>query len=511
MPDPATPKLETHDIQAIILSGFVHLPFSSYLFLHLEEKDRAQEWLAQIIPQITHARWETDAGGRRRKPGAAANIAFTCPGLATLGLSQKSVDSFSQEFSQGMAEPSRSRRLGDMDDSAPAKWEIGGPSAPGQEIHALLIVQAATESALAELRQRHLDLAATYAVHLVGQSQEGYLPGDGREHFGFADGIAEPNLEGSPKPPKDDQACIKAGEFILGYPNEYGNLPSTPQVPAAEDRENNLQPLQHAAEGSHEPEQRDLGRNGSYLVFRKLQQDVAAFRRYLRDTCPDPARRDWMAAKLVGRWPSGTPLALAPHSDPHANDPPLARTNAFCYAEVDPEGLRCPLGAHVRRVNPRDSLGEDPAESLRSVNRHRLLRRGVIYGPKLPPDVEEDDKTPRGVLFFCVNTNIRRQFEFVQQTWINNPKFAGLYDNKDPLLGDNDGHGQIVIQDAPLRQRLAGPPRLVSVRGGGYFFLPGIAALCFLAGVKQADRHREKLPEKPQSARNGEHAQPTAS
>jgi Dyp-type peroxidase family len=491
MPEVKTPVLESIDIQAIVLSSLVHLRFSSYLFLHLEDKENARRWLAQIIPQITHARWEVDAEGRRRKPGAAVNIAFTCPGLATIGLAQESLTSFSQEFNQGIAQPDRSRRLGDTGESAPENWEIGGRQTPEEEIHALLIVQAGSEAALTDLRQTHLELAGSLGVRLVGRPQEGQLPDDGREHFGYADGIAEPNIEGSPKPPGDGQSCIKAGEFILGYPNEYDNLPTTPHVRSEADLYDNLAPLKRTSDIATGAQLKDFGRNGTYLVFRKLQQDVAAFRRYLQAICPEVTARDRMAAKLVGRWPSGTPLVLHPETDPFARDSERARTNAFCYMETDPEGLRCPIGAHTRRVNPRDSLGDETTESIRSVNRHRLLRRGVPYGPKLAPEIVEDDGTPRGVLFFCINTDIKRQFEFVQQTWINNSKFNGLYNDKDPLLGDNDGRGELTIPGIPVRQRLTGVPRFVTVKGGGYFFLPGIAALCFLAGIENPWRRHE--------------------
>lgn len=196
-----------------------------------------------------------------------------------------------------------------------------------------------------------------------------------------------------------------------------------------------------------------------------------------------------MAAKFVGRWPDGAPLVLAPKRGNERLREPLNH-NDFGYREMDANGYRCPVGAHIRRVNPRDSLGGSPQESIRTVNRHRLLRRGALYGEKLREGDNEDE--PRGVLFFGVNTDIERQFEFVQQTWINNPKFGGLNEDRDPLLGNNkdglseedEGPWRMTIPQVPVRRRLDSLPRFVTVRGGGYFFMPSISALSFFAGIR---------------------------
>lgn len=479
-------NLETQDIQGIIVTGYGHLQSSSYLFLHIDDPAQAKVWLAKIIPQMTTAiEWPMGPDGKIQKPAWALNIAFTCKGLTKLGLSPESVQTFSQEFVQGIAEDARSRRLGDTESSAPQNWEIGGPQTPAEdEIHVLLIVQGEPNE-IEKLCQTQIDLAKLYGVRQVGEVQQGYLPfDDGREHFGFHDAISQPNIEGSPRKDADNQPCIKPGEFILGYPNEYELLPTTPTVPTAVDVHNNLKPAEQVSTELNKQQQKDFGRNGSYLVFRKLHQDVAGFRRYLRDNFSEPAERDLVAAKLVGRWPSGAPLVLWPNQDDPKAEPAKSPENSFYYMETDPHGYRCPMGAHIRRVNPRDSLGENTQESIRSVNRHRLVRRGALYGEKLPKETYEDDGKDRGVLFFCINADIQRQFEFVQQTWINNRKFNGLYNEKDPLLGDNNGSYDMTIQHEPVRQRLSGLPRFVSVKGGGYFFLPSISALYFLAGVK---------------------------
>jgi Dyp-type peroxidase family len=478
-------NLETQDIQGIIITGYGHLQYSSYLFLRIDDPAKAKAWLAKIIPQVTNAvEWPTGPDGKIQKPEWALNIAFTCTGLAKLGLSPESVQSFSSEFVQGMTEEARSRRLGDTGESEPKNWEIGGPQTAEEEIHALLIVQAPKDE-LNRWCQEQRTLFESSGLREV-TTQQGYLPfDDGVEHFGFADAISQPNIEGSPRKDADDQPCIKPGEFILGYPNEYELLPATPTVPTAADVHNNLKPTEQASTEPNKRQQKDFGRNGSYLVFRKLHQDVAGFRRYLRDNFSEPVERELVAAKFVGRWPSGAPLVLAP--DKKDDKPELwnfPKNNNFSYAATDSQGYRCPLGAHIRRVNPRDSLG-NPQESIRSVNRHRIVRRGALYGDKLPQETIEDDGKDRGVLFFCINADIQRQFEFIQQTWINNRKFSGLYNDKDPLLGDHDGSSyDMTIQREPVRQRLRGLPRFVSVKGGGYFFLPSISALYFLAGVK---------------------------
>jgi Dyp-type peroxidase family len=470
-------NLETQDIQGIIITGYGHLSHSSYLFLHADDPARAKAWLAKIAPEITTGvEWPKGPDGKIQKPKFALNVAFTYKGLAAMGLMPESLATFSPEFIAGIAEEARSRRLGDTGDSAPANWEIGGSQSGEAESHVLLIVQG-PQNEIETLCQMQIELAKSHSLRIVGEVQQGYLPDpdDDREHFGFNDAISQPKIEGSPIKDKSNQPVIKPGEFILGYPNEYELLPSSPTVPAGEDLHDNLK---LAIAEPNERQQKDLGRNGSYLVFRKLHQDVAGFRRYIRDNFSELDRK-LGAAKLVGRWPDGTPLVNSPDRE----DPANRLDNDFYYMEKDPRGYRCPLGSHIRRVNPRDSLGDNPQESIRSVNRHRLVRRGALYGEKLPPGIFEDDDKPRGVLFFCINANIQRQFEFVQQTWIENRQFNGLYDEKDPVLGSND-RSNMTIQRESVRQRLTNLPRFVSVKGGGYFFLPSISALYFLAGVK---------------------------
>lgn len=482
--------IEGSDIQGIIISGYSHLFYSCNLFLTIQRANDARQWLSTVAGVITTADRHGSSPGDGGKPPCAVNLAFTVSGLAALELPAAAIKTFPQEFQEGMAEPSRSRRLGDNGGSAPANWEFGGTAPDGtlkDAIHILLILQAASEDELAKLCSEYLALAAPHGVTPVRTESGRRLP-DQKEHFGFRDGIAEPAIQGSPKKASDDELPITAGEFIMGYPNSYGNLPPTPIVSSDLDSHKILASLEHPATG--QAGLLDLGRNGSYLVFRKLYQDVAAFRRFFHGQFTDPNEANLMMAKAVGRWPSGAPLALAPDGDdPKASE--LPKSNDFGYAS-DPHGYGCPLGAHVRRSNPRDSLNGSAAESLASVNRHRIIRRGVSYGDPLPAGQMEDDGHARGLLFICINADIERQFEFLQQTWINNPKFGGLYNDPDPLVGDNlepDDKPRVcnlTVPRKPILTRIKELPRFVTVKGGYYFFLPSLAAIRFLAGLPAA-------------------------
>ena len=286
---------------------------------------------------------------------------------------------------------------------------------------------------------------------------------------------------------------MPAGEFVLGYPNAYGQLTSRPLLPAAGDPRR-LLPRDPAGSGAA-----DLGRNGCYLVMRQLEQDVDGFWRYAGqatrrpDGSDDPGARTALAAKMVGRWPSGAPLVKAPDRD----DPRLGDDNDFGYYRTDPLGLACPLGAHVRRMNPRDSLDPQPGtEASLAVNDgHRLLRRGRGYGPGDgtpaaagnggPAErLARADEAPRrgtGLHFICLVASLIRQFEFVQHTWLNNPTFHGLYDDTDPLIGTRHPRGAtFTVPARPVRRRYRDLPQFVRTRGGAYFFLPGVSALRYL-------------------------------
>jgi len=441
--------LELDDIQGLVVRGYGALPHASYLLAAIEDRGRARAWLATLAGRLDDA---------RERPGAlAVNVAFTRTGLAALGVPAPTLERFPLPFVVGMTDPHRSRLLGDVEESAPEHWDWGGPqSAP---VDVLLLVYA---SDARELGRATEELRGAAGIRVVGELDTAEL--QPREHFGFRDGISQPRIEGLGEGPAAN--TIKAGEFVLGYRNEYGLLPDAP--PGA------------------------LGRNGSFLVLRQLSQDVHGFWDFCErasaraDGTVDEAARLRLAAKLVGRWPGGAPLALAPDADA----PELADANDFGYFHGDRHGLGCPVGAHVRRAHPRDSLDPDPG-SQRSIDvgkRHRLLRRGRQYGRFLAPEVlltagvdEAWLQEPRGLHFVCLGTNLSRQFEFVQHTWIANPRFAGLHDDPDPLLGP--AGSTFTVPARPVRDRYTGLPRFVSVHGGAYFLLPGIRAVRELAAA----------------------------
>lgn len=466
--------LEKEDIQSIVLTGFPEHEHACFVLLAVDDPAAVRRWVGRLARVVS-----TTAS--RPKQGVV-NVAFSAAGLRALGLPRDALASFQSEFQEGMAGEAppdgseashRSRILGDTGASAPATWLWGGSERPA--VHALLLIYATSEAELGGLlgaeRAAYLGLKELYV-------RDTFMIRDRREHFGFADGVGQPDVEGSGARSRKDAAAraVKAGEFVLGYENEYGKLPPTPTLAAALDPTGNLSPL--AAD------RRDLGRNGTYLVVRQLDQDVELFWRTMDEQSRAGASTDReaairLASKCIGRWPSGAPLARSPERD----DPRFAKDNGFGFGD-DRGGLKCPVGAHIRRSNPRDSLEPGPEESREVVNRHRILRRGRSYGNPLAPFEPQRAKAERGLFFICVNSNIRRQFEFIQQTWLNNTKFDGLYRDKDPIAGDavaEDGGGTFTIPAAPERSQLTGLPRFVTVRGGEYFFLPSVRALRTLA------------------------------
>jgi Dyp-type peroxidase family len=449
------PVLETGDIQGLVAAGYGRLRLARYLLYKVTAPAPARTWLAHLAAAVTNASAPVTVSG--------LNLAFTFAGLARLGLDPGCLAGFPMEFVEGMVTPHRSRMLGDTGASAPAGWRWGGDAADPVEI--LLMLFALDEPALEALQQSTAGDPSAAGLREVARL-ETYDLGD-HEHFGFHDGISQPVVEGfgRPAPWRDS---IKPGEFVLGYPNEYGlTAPPIPGTGTA-----------------------DFGRNGSFLVFRQLKQDVAALWTFAEQHASEggAGTAEGLAAKMVGRWPSGAPLVRAPNQD----DPTLASLNDFAYGAEDPAGLRCPIGSHVRRTNPRDSLDPSPGtdKSVELTKRHRILRRGREYGPPIasspagprPPLV--DDGRERGLHFICLNADLVRQFEFVQATWVASPKFAGLYDDADPVIAARGPAGSsFTVPGRPFRHRHRQVPEFVTVVGGGYFFLPGISALRHLASA----------------------------
>lgn len=464
------PTLELDDIQGLVARGYGNLPAARYLILRVDDADTARAWLRQIAGQVTP--------GSLKPEDRSLHLAISADGLRALGMDEATLGTFAREFWEGMAEPHRARHiLGDRDDSAPENWRWGGPGT-----HIVLMLFARDDATLA---LQHAELRAEFSGITETHVLETFSFEGAKEHFGFNDGIAQPIMEGlSRKGPPEN--TIPAGEFVLGYPNGYGKLPPSPRVPEARDPEETL-PRTFFEDGI----QADLGRNGSYLVFRQLSQNVRAFWRFVdKATCladgqSDHDARMRMAAKMVGRWPSGAPLTICPVED----DPEQGTRDDFGYRATDEHGDGCPIGSHIRRTNPRDALEGTPEDSVVVSNRHRILRRGRPYGAPVSRSLDVDEilraeeaEGEVGLHFICLNTDISRQFEFVLHTWINNPKFGGLYSDADPIMGRHDSNGgTFTVQGAPVRQRVTNLEKFVEVRGGEYFFLPGLRALRFIA------------------------------
>jgi Dyp-type peroxidase family len=442
----ADPRLELPDIQGNVLRpyGFRH---AAFLFARIDDPEAGRAWLADRAGEVTSAApWEEG------KPETTLNVRFTYAGLQALGVPGRILASFPDAFREGMA--GRAQLLGDVGANAPANWDPGFGTG---EAHVLLRADGQDEDGL-ERRLDALRESLDGVGEIVNEQRSAFLA-SGRNHFGYVegagavavhgDGLSERRGEGTPEPWNRWRA-LKPGEFILGYEDEDNELPDAPADP--------------------------LGRNGTYVVYRKFFMDVALFTRFLRTAAATHANGDeeLLAAKIMGRWRDGTPLVVSPHRpDPAlASDPD--RVDDFRYGD-DPDGVRCPIGAHIRRANPRDALGWDGALSLR----HRMIRRGVSYGPP-PEDPAVDDGIDRGLVFTCFVASLERQFETVQTAWIDDGNVFGLGDDKDFLLAGEDPAGKMTLQGDPP-SFLSPQPAFVRVRGGEYLFQPGIAALRALA------------------------------
>jgi deferrochelatase/peroxidase EfeB len=285
-------------------------------------------------------------------------------------------------------------------------------------------------------------------VRVLSSLDLGAIAKDAREHFGYLDRRSQIPIEGTGEEPQPGSGpAVKAGEFFLGYPDEAGAQPALP-----------------------EPE--ILSRNGSYVAYLKMEEHVGAFRDFLKSHGETPEEQELVAAKMMGRWRSGAPLVLSPkHDDPELGRD-MQRTNDFNYAGMDPHGYGCPVGAHIRRMNPRDSV--------ENIQRRRMIRRGATYGPPLPEGAP-DDGVERGIAAFVGCASLVRQFEFAMNVWVNDPKFKELGNEHDPLIGTQDGTFDFTIPNRPIRKKLIGLPAFTTIRGGAYFFLPGIRAMRFLA------------------------------
>jgi Dyp-type peroxidase family len=435
--------LELDDIQSGVLRPRPTPYAATYIVLRIDDQKAGQQLMHHVAKVVTSA-----ANPSSPLADTWVSVALTYQGLKALGVPQQSLDSFSWEFRQGMA--ARAKELGDIGESSPENWEkpLGSP-----EMHVIITAVSpdaqTLEAAVARARKTYEGMKGVVAIW----RQDCHALPNEKEPFGFKDGISHPAIEGSGIPGSNPkERPLKAGEFVLGYTDEMSGIQKT------------------------EPEL--LGRNGTYMVFRKLHQRVADFRKYLKANAASAAEEELLAAKMMGRWRSGAPLALCPLNDNPEIGADPKRNNDFLFEQDDAAGLKTPGGSHIRRTNPRDA-------KIAGVARiHRMIRRGTAYGPLLPEGVLNDDGADRGLMFAFVGANIGRQFEFIQSQWINDGVFFGGNQDKDPIVGTMQSGEGFTVPKRPVRKRLQGLPRFVVTRGGEYGFVPGIRALRWLAGLE---------------------------
>ena len=433
--------LELDDIQHFLLTRTAALA-ARYEFLSFDSAASGRAWLSGLVNKVG-----TGASVGSSSPDARwVTIAFTWNGLRALGLDEASLMTFPEEFRQGMAK--RAAILGATGANHPDHWD---GQVASDRLHAIVILFARDVPERDRCAVEHNRyLAGIDGVSVLSSLDlEAIQPFDGvpREHFGYLDRLSLPVVEGTGQEPAPGSGpAIKAGEFFLGYVDESGHCPPVPQ-PAV------------------------LSQNGSYLAYLKMEEHVGVFREFLREGGRTHDEQELMAAKLMGRWRSGAPLVLAPKKDDPALGADLQRTNDFNYGTMDPHGYGCPVGAHIRRMNPRDT-----AENMQ---RRKMIRRGGTYGPGLPEGAP-DDGVERGIAAFIGCASLIRQFEFAMNVWVNDPSFKDLHNERDPFIGTHDGTLDMTIPKRPIRKTIKGLPAFTTLKGGAYFFAPGIRGLRFL-------------------------------
>lgn len=435
--------LELDDIQHFLLTRPRALA-ARYGFLTFRQADQGRAWLAGIIEKV--------GTGQVVASGAAlesrwVTVAFTWNGLRMLGVDEASLTTLPEEFRQGMV--ARAGVLGDTGVNHPDHW-VGGLASP--DLHAIVILFARDVPERERCVREHQQYASQFSgvEALSTLDLEATPPLEyAHDHFGYRDRLSQPVIEGTGEVPTPGSgAPLKAGEFFLGYPDETGVTQTfAPEI---------------------------LSRNGSFLAYRQMQEHVGAFRQFLQQHGRTLEEQELIAAKLMGRWRSGAPLVLAPEKDDPALGADPQRNNDFNYAKMDPYGYAVPLGSHIRRMNPRDTAA--------NMNRRRMIRRGGTYGLPLPEGAAEDG-VERGIAAFVGCASLIRQYEFAQNVWANDLNFHELGNERDPIIGNQDGTLEYKIPKRPIRKKITGLPAFTTVRGGAYFFLPGIRALRYLAAL----------------------------
>jgi Dyp-type peroxidase family len=480
--------LEEGEIQSIAFGPMGRLRHGLMLgFRVIDDTSRAcrKVWLEQLTRYL--------AFGDARQASTAAIAFFGPDGLRQLGLDGEAgnqlMGGFPLAFRQGMANPYRSRILDDTGPNDPQNWLWGADANP---VDVIVNCYAATAQELDELVAGLEKMSSANGVDIVHRlslvlndapAKRGERP-KALDQFGFVDGISQPVLRGAGRD-VGGMHEVNPGEFLFGYRDEHGFYPPTPTLPSSADPTGILRPINvEGAICAGPADVHDFGRNGSFVVVRQLQQHVELFDGYCAGAAGELSKQmranvspDWVGARIVGRWKDGSSLVRNPHA-PGGGAP----DNDFNFGADDPQGLKCPLGAHVRRSNPRGSLSNDLDTQLRITNRHRILRVGRTY------IAEQGAMDPeKGLLFVCLNASIERQYEFIQQTWMAAGNFHGLRGEKDPLMGTQsvdevgDPVGRLAIPRWEGSIALQSMPSFVTMRGGGYYFMPSRAALRYLA------------------------------
>lgn len=470
------------------LAGF-NKDHQRFVFLKFPDKASARGFLKAITDDIATCA-EVQAfnalfkqiNSRRRCPEHGTieatwlNLAISFAGLTVI--EAPGLDSLPEEFKVGMK--ARAEAIGDKDESAPA----GESSAwiepfKQEEVHAIALLASDDPDDLNEETEhlrRHLNETGVQELATIDGNTRKSEPG--HEHFGFKDGISQPTIEGITSPAKPGEDVIPPGEFILGHPGLDQAAPPAPP--------NGYNPAQPPAP----PVAPEWTNDGSYLVFRRLRQDVQGFNDFIAGEAPaHELSEQLLGAKLVGRYKSGAPLERTHDQpadfDPEVDDPAKAdesilgdpKIDNFDY-DQDPDGKLVPRAAHIRKTNPRSAEPPGKAES----NRHRILRRGVPYGPEFAPGEAVYGQGPvpdtqdRGLLFLCYQSSISRGFEFIQSQWANQENFPVNEDGRDPIISQDVADPKFTLPRDPeaLHLTLA---RWVITTGGEYFFSPSISAL----------------------------------
>jgi deferrochelatase/peroxidase EfeB len=439
--------IELEDIQHYLLTR-PNAKIAQYDFLTFKDSQSARKWLTELLPTIGTVKSVMDSSEADMR---WVTVAFTFNGLRAIGVDEESLSTFPEPFRQGMA--ARAAILGDTGENHPDNWQDKMAS---PDLHGTIILFAKDKAERTRCENKHLEyLKRNPGVEVMSTLLlEAIPPFDYvHEHFGYRDRLTTPVIEGmGAAPTPGSHPVSKPGEFILGYPDETGNVTSLPR-----------------------PE--ILTKNGSYLAYRKMQEHVGRFRDYLKASGKTVEEQELVAAKLMGRWrKSGAPLVLCPDKDNEEIGWDDNRNNDFEYAKMDPYGYACPVGSHIRRMNVRDNRISN------IMDRRLIIRRGGTYGPHLPDDASEDGKE-RGIAVFAGCADIARQFEFLISVWSNDREFMEL-DERDPFCGTQDGTLDFTIPKRPIKKKQKGIPAFTNVKGGAYFFLPGIKGLNYLAALK---------------------------